>query len=99
LPLSGVGPLNRANIVGWPGLLVVTNVMDVTPHLLRASALAVINVGVGVSIRPYSKCFGTLGQHTDARQFKVHATVLFCRVGRAAYGDAGRSAERRRVWL
>lgn len=36
--------------VGWPVLLVVTNVMDLTPNLLGASALAVINVGVGVLV-------------------------------------------------
>jgi hypothetical protein len=34
--------------VGWPALLVATDVMDVEPVLLAAAALAVANVGVGL---------------------------------------------------
>ncbi len=34
--------------LGWPLLLVATGLMDVEPGLLAASALAVVNAGVGV---------------------------------------------------
>ncbi len=34
--------------LGWPMLLVATGLMDVEPGLLAASALAVVNAGVGV---------------------------------------------------
>lgn len=36
--------------VGWPVLLVVTDVMDVEVGLLGAAGLAVINAGVGVLV-------------------------------------------------
>lgn len=34
--------------VGWPAVLVTTAVMELEPALLGASALAVVNVGVGL---------------------------------------------------
>lgn len=37
-----------ASAIGWPAVLVATDVMDVEPVLLAASALAVLNVGVGL---------------------------------------------------
>jgi hypothetical protein len=37
-----------AAAVGWPLLLVATNVMDVEPGLLAASGLALVNAGFGV---------------------------------------------------
>jgi hypothetical protein len=36
--------------VGWPVLLVATDAMNVGPSLLAASALAVLNAGVGVLV-------------------------------------------------
>jgi hypothetical protein len=39
-----------AAAVGWPVLLVATDVMDVEVGLLGAAGLAVINVGVGVLV-------------------------------------------------
>jgi hypothetical protein len=39
-----------AAAVGWPALLVATDVMDVEPGLLGASGLAIANAGVGVLI-------------------------------------------------
>jgi hypothetical protein len=37
-----------ASALGWPALLVATDVMDIEPVLLAASALAAGNVGVGL---------------------------------------------------
>lgn len=37
-----------ASAIGWPAVLVATDVMDVEPVLLAASALAVVNVAVGL---------------------------------------------------
>lgn len=39
-----------AAAVGWPALLVATDVMDVEVGLLGAAGLAVINAGVGVLV-------------------------------------------------
>jgi hypothetical protein len=39
-----------AAAVGWPVLLVATDVMDVEPGLLGAAGLAVVNTGVGVLV-------------------------------------------------
>jgi hypothetical protein len=36
--------------VGWPVLLVATETMDVTPGLVAASGLALLNAGVGVAV-------------------------------------------------
>lgn len=37
-----------ASAIGWPAVLLATDVMDLEPVLLAASALAVVNVGVGL---------------------------------------------------
>ncbi|MET8835929.1 hypothetical protein ABZV78_18685 [Micromonospora sp. NPDC004540] len=42
-------PLSLA-AVGWPVLLVATGTMDVTPSLVAASGLALLNAGVGVAV-------------------------------------------------
>ncbi len=39
-----------AAAIGWPALLVVTDVMDVGPGLVGAAALAVANTAVGILV-------------------------------------------------
>jgi hypothetical protein len=57
--------------LGWPVLLVATDVMSVEPGLLGASGLAIANTGVGVLIhqgilRMIRKLRGSRSSHSDA---------------------------------